>query len=164
VDTNPRTGRRQLVAYLVPAEEEATAGRAHPDAGALQAALEQVLPEYMVPRHYLVIPKVPLSSNGKVDVSALPAPRDQQAPGRPSAPQDDLERTLLRFWQEVLERDDFGTEENFFELGGDSLHAIGVLERISEEFGTTASQDDGLRRLFDNPTVARLAAVMRAEG
>ncbi|OIJ88430.1 hypothetical protein BIV24_21945 [Streptomyces colonosanans] len=164
VDTNPRTGRRQLVAYLVPAEGEAAAGQAHPDADALRAALEEVLPEYMVPRHYLVIPKVPLSSNGKVDVSALPAPRDQQAPGSPSAPRDDLERTLLRFWQEVLERDDFGTEENFFELGGDSLHAIGVLERISTEFGTAESQDDGLRKLFDNPTVAQLAAVMRAEG
>jgi len=164
VDTNPRTGRRQLVAYLVPAEGEATAGRTHPDAGALRAELEEVLPEYMVPRHYLVIPKVPLSANGKVDVSALPAPSDQQAPGRPSAPQDDLERTLLRFWQEVLERDDFGTEENFFELGGDSLHAIGVLERISKEFGTTEGQDEGLRRLFDNPTVARLAEAMRAEG
>jgi pyochelin synthetase len=164
VDTNPRTGRRQLVAYLVPAGGEATAGRTHPDAGALRAELEEVLPEYMVPRHYLVIPKVPLSANGKVDVSALPAPSDQQAPGRPSAPQDDLERTLLRFWQEVLERDDFGTDENFFELGGDSLHAIGVLERISKEFGTTEGQDEGLRRLFDNPTVARLAAAMRAEG
>ncbi|MBL1103051.1 amino acid adenylation domain-containing protein [Streptomyces sp. 5-8] len=164
VDANPRTGRRQLVAYLVPEEGEVTAGRTHPDAGALRAALEEVLPEYMVPRHYLVIPRVPLSGNGKVDVSALPAPRDQQATGTTSVPQDDLERTLLRFWQEVLERDDFGTEENFFELGGDSLHAIGVLERMSKEFGTSGSQDDGLRRLFENPTVARLAAVIRAEG
>ena len=164
VDSNPRTGRSQLVAYVVPTEGEAAAGRPHPDAGALRAALEQVLPEYMVPRHYLVIPKVPLSANGKVDVSALPAPTDQQAPAKPSAPRDDLERTLLRFWQEVLERDDFGTEDNFFELGGDSLHAIGVLERVSKEFGTADSQDDGLRRLFDNPTVAKLAAVMRDDG
>ncbi|MDX3240512.1 amino acid adenylation domain-containing protein [Streptomyces sp. ME18-1-4] len=164
VDTNPRTGRRQLVAYLVPAADEAVTGPTHPDADALRAELEQVLPEYMVPRHYLVIPRVPLSANGKVDVSALPAPRDHQAPGRPSVPQDELERTLLRVWQEVLERDDFGTEENFFELGGDSLHAIGVLERIGKEFGTSESQDDGLRRLFDHPTVAGLAAVIRAEG
>ncbi|MFI2758830.1 amino acid adenylation domain-containing protein [Streptomyces echinatus] len=164
VDTNPRTGRRQLVAYLVPADGEAVAGRTHPDADALRAALEGVLPEYMVPRHYLVIPRVPLSGNGKVDVSALPAPREQQSSGTTSAPRDDLERTLLRFWQEVLERDDFGTEENFFELGGDSLHAIGVLERIGKEFGTSENQDDGLRRLFENPTVAGLAAVLRAEG
>ncbi|MFD9460113.1 amino acid adenylation domain-containing protein [Streptomyces sp. NPDC060027] len=164
VDTNPRTGRRQLVAYLVPAEGEATAGQTHPDAEALRATLEETLPEYMVPRHYLVIPKVPLSTNGKVDVSALPAPRERQASGSLQAPRDELERTLLSFWQEVLERDDFGTEENFFELGGDSLHAIGVLERITKEFGTSESQDDGLRRLFENPTVARLAAVMRAEG
>ena len=56
-------------------------------AGELRAALEEVLPDYMVPRHYLVVPAVPLSANGKVDVSALPAPTDQQAPGRPSAPQ-----------------------------------------------------------------------------
>ncbi|MCK9893445.1 amino acid adenylation domain-containing protein [Frankia sp. AgB32] len=162
VDTNPRTGRRQLVAYLVPEQGEAAAGRTHPDADALRAALEEILPEYMVPRHYLVIPKVPLGPNGKVDTSALPAPRDQQSPGSRSAPRDELERTLLSFWQEVLERDDFGTEENFFELGGDSLHAIGVLERISAEFGAAEGQNDGLRTLFENPTVARQAAAMRA--
>jgi acyl-coenzyme A synthetase/AMP-(fatty) acid ligase/aryl carrier-like protein len=162
VDTNPRTGSRQLVAYLVPAEGDATAGRTHPEAAALRAALEEVLPEYMVPRHYLLMPRLPLSANGKVDVSALPAPREQQAAATPSAPQDDLERTLLRIWQEALERDDFGTEDNFFELGGDSLRAIGVLERIGREFGTAEGQEDGLRKLFDNPTVARLAAAMRA--
>jgi amino acid adenylation domain-containing protein len=164
MDTNPRTGRSQLVAYLVPTDGEAAAGRTHPEADALRAALEQALPEYMVPRHYLVVPAVPLSANGKVDTSALPAPRDRQGPGRLSAPEDELERTLLRFWQEALQRDDFGTEENFFELGGDSLHAIGILERISKEYGTTEGQDDGLRKLFDNPSVARLAAVLRAEG
>ena len=164
VDTNPRTGRHQLVAYLVPEQGEAVAGRAHPDAAALRAELEQVLPEYMVPRHYLVIPTVPLSGNGKVDTTLLPAPREQQSAARPAGPQDELERTLLRIWQDVLERDDFGTEENFFELGGDSLHAIGVLERIGKELGTTENQDDGMRRLFDHPTVARLAAAIRAGG
>ncbi|MFI0897909.1 amino acid adenylation domain-containing protein [Streptomyces sp. NPDC020983] len=161
VDTNPRTGSRQLVAYLVPDGDETVAGRTHPDAALLRARLEELLPEYMVPRHYLVIPKVPLSANGKVDASALPAPREQEPAGAHAAPQDGVERTLLGFWQEVLERDDFGTDENFFELGGDSLHAIGILERIAKEFGTTVSQDEGLRTLFDNPTVARLAAVLR---
>ncbi|WP_194911802.1 non-ribosomal peptide synthetase [Catenulispora rubra] len=165
VDTHPRTGRRQLVAYLVPTDGDAPAGRPHPESDTLRAELENLLPEYMVPRHYLLIPKVPLSSNGKVDVSALPAPREQQTSATPSEPRDDLERTLLRFWREVLERDDFGIEENFFELGGDSLRAIGIQERIAKEFGagTSGSQDDGLRRLFDNPTVARLAAVLRTE-
>ncbi|MET8062823.1 amino acid adenylation domain-containing protein [Micromonospora sp. NPDC005222] len=162
VDTNPRTGRHQLVAYVVPAEGEAVAGRIHPDAAGLRAELERVLPEYMVPRHYLLIPKVPLSGNGKVDATLLPTPREQQSPARPSGPQDELERTLLGIWREVLERDDFGTEDNFFELGGDSLHAIGVLERIGRELGTTEKQEDGMRRLFDNPTVAGLAAAIRA--
>jgi hypothetical protein len=97
-------------------------------------------------------------------VSALPAPRSEQAAGLVSAPRDELERVLLLIWQDVLERDDFGTEANFFELGGDSLHAINVLERIGKELGATESQDDGMRRLFDNPTVAKLAAVMRTAG
>jgi pyochelin synthetase len=164
VDTNPTTGRRQLVAYLVPADGEVVAGRAHPDADALRADLEQILPEYMVPRHYLVLPKLPLSGNGKVDTSALPAPRSQPAPDGPSAPRDELEQVLLRIWQDVLERDDFGTEENFFELGGDSLHAIRVLERISQErISRPESQDDGMQKLFDNPTVARLAAALRPQ-
>ncbi|MGW0884900.1 amino acid adenylation domain-containing protein [Streptomyces sp. NPDC002671] len=164
VDTNARTGSRQLVAYLVPEDGGTAAGQPHPEAAALRAELEEVLPEYMVPRHYLVIPQVPLSTNGKVDVSALPAPREQRAAAGPAAPQDDLERTLLRIWQESLERDDFGTGDNFFELGGDSLRAIGVLERISAELGTTEGQENGLRRLFSNPTVAQLAAAMRTEG
>ncbi|MGW0770448.1 amino acid adenylation domain-containing protein [Streptomyces sp. NPDC002676] len=164
VDTNARTGSRQLVAYLVPEDGGTAAGRPHPEAAALRAELEEILPEYMVPRHYLVIPQVPLSANGKVDVSALPAPREQRAAAGPAAPQDDLERTLLRIWQESLERDDFGTGDNFFELGGDSLRAIGVLERISAELGTTEGQENGLRRLFSNPTVAQLAAAMRTEG
>lgn len=164
IDTNPRTGRRQLVAYLVPTDGNTATGRPHPKADELRAALEQLLPEYMVPRHYLVIPSVPLSANGKVDTSALPAPVAAQTAGKLAAPRDDMERTLLKFWHDVLERDDFGIEDNFFELGGDSLHAIGVLERISKEFGTTDSQDDGLRRLFDNPTVTKLAAAMRTGG
>jgi acyl-coenzyme A synthetase/AMP-(fatty) acid ligase len=162
VDTNPRTGRRQLVGYLIPSDGQVAAGRPHADADTLRTALEQLLPDYMVPRHYLLIAEVPLSGNGKVDLSALPAPADRHAAaGNQAAPRDDTERKLLQFWHEVLERDDFGTEDNFFELGGDSLHAIGVLERISKEFGTEDSQDDGLRRLFDNPTVAKLAAAMR---
>jgi hypothetical protein len=73
-----------------------------------------------------------------------------------------MERTLLQFWHEVLERDDFGIDDNFFELGGDSLHAIGVLERMSKQFGAENRQDDGVRLLFDNPTVIKLAAAMRA--
>jgi amino acid adenylation domain-containing protein len=164
IDANPRTGRRQLVAYLVLTDAQLASGRPHPGAPALRAALEQLLPEYMVPRHYLVIAAVPLSANGKVDASALPSPLEAPASGKQTAPRDDMEQTLLQFWREVLERDDFGIEDNFFELGGDSLHAIGLLERISKKYGAADSQEDGLRRLFDNPTVARLAAAMRRDG
>lgn len=159
VDANPRTGQRRLVAHVVPAD----AGRITPDAAALREALEHLLPEYMVPRHYLFITRIPLSANGKVDLSALPAPSDAAAASETTAPRDELERKLFEFWREALGRDDFGIEENFFELGGDSLHAIRVLGRMKDELGIEDSADDGLQRLFDNPSVAGLAAALRSQ-
>ncbi|MEV1146410.1 non-ribosomal peptide synthetase [Micromonospora sp. NPDC049799] len=157
VDTNPGTGRRQLVGYVVPADPAAPV-----PAETLRAGLARVLPEYMVPHHYPVLERVPLSANGKVDRGALPSPWTRLAPaGQPAAPGDDVERTILAIWQEALDRDDFGVEDNFFELGADSLHAVRILGRLREEFGIEPDADEGLPMLFDSPTVAELAETVR---
>jgi acyl carrier protein len=133
---------------------------AGPDAGSLRQALEARLPDYLVPRHVVVVDRLPRNANGKVDRSGLPSPWSGPAPDERVAPRNDLERELFRMWREALGRDDFGVRDNFFELGGDSLHAVSILGRIREQLVVDISADDGLELLFDRPTIADLAAVL----
>ncbi|OEJ27976.1 hypothetical protein AR457_29385 [Streptomyces agglomeratus] len=157
VETNPATGRRQLVAHLV-----AEVGSGHPQAeqdraAAVRSAIGELLPDYMIPHHFLFIDKVPLSANGKVDRGALPVPWADLAPAEQVAPRDGMESRLMRMWTEVLGRDDFGVDDNFFELGGDSLHAVRILTMIRQEVGLEQDAEEDLEMLFDLPTIAELA-------
>jgi pyochelin synthetase len=162
VRDSPRTGGRQLVACVVPAHAGPADGPVDGpvDAEALRRALEDVLPGYMVPHHYLTIDRIPLSANGKVDRSALPSPWADGPAERAVAPRDAMEHRLLRMWNEALGRDDFGVEDNFFELGGDSLHAVRILARLRQELGIEQEPEEDLEMLFDNPTIAELAATL----
>ncbi|MET7671358.1 amino acid adenylation domain-containing protein [Micromonospora luteifusca] len=131
------------------------------DPAGLRAALEGLLPEYLVPRHYLIVDGLPLTANGKVDRAALPAPWEDAAPQELSPPRDDLERRLFGIWRDALGREDFGIDDNFFELGGDSLHAVRILDRLRQDFGMDANADEGLEMLFDSPTIEQLARSLR---
>ncbi len=135
--------------------------QARPDATALREALDGLLPEYMVPRHYLFVDRLPLSANGKVDRSALPSPWEDGMPQKVTPPRDDLEQKLFDIWREALGREDFGVADNFFELGGDSLHAVRILDELRQQFGMEASADEGLELLFDSPTIEELAKNLR---
>ncbi|MDJ1133699.1 amino acid adenylation domain-containing protein [Streptomyces iconiensis] len=168
VETNPATGRRQLVAHLLPGDREETpssgarddaAARAGAgvDVAAVRSAVGELLPDYMVPHHFLVIDAVPLSANGKVDRGALPVPWAELAPEEQVAPRDGLESRLMRMWTAALERDDFGVDDNFFELGGDSLHAVRILTMIRRDIGLDEDMEDDLGLLFEFPTIAELA-------
>ncbi|MGO9296364.1 MAG: amino acid adenylation domain-containing protein [Streptosporangiaceae bacterium] len=127
------------------------------DPAALREQLAGLLPDYLVPQHYLLLDRLPLNSNGKVDRAALPEPWDWTESDERIAPQTDLERQLLGIWREALSRDDIGVEDNFFELGGDSLHALRILSRLRDELGLRESADEGLQILFGSPTIAELA-------
>jgi amino acid adenylation domain-containing protein len=142
---------------------QAPGGTPRVDSDALRQALEGLLPEYMVPRHYTFIDRLPLSANGKVDRSALPPPWADADEEEHVGPRDEMERKLLEIWQEALERDDFGVADNFFELGGDSLHAVNILGRLRDEFGLDATAEEGLEFLFDHPTIAELALALREQ-
>ncbi|WP_107046756.1 non-ribosomal peptide synthetase [Streptomyces albus] len=157
VESNPSTGRRQLVAHLVPEHAAGAAPGAGTAVADVRAAVRELLPGYMVPHHFLFVDAVPLSANGKVDRSALPAPWAGPEPQEQTAPRDGLEDRLMRMWTAVLERDDFGVDDNFFELGGDSLHAVRILTLIRQEFGLGQDTEDDLGMLFDHPTIAELA-------
>ena len=138
----------------------APGGTAALDPAALRAAAAEQLPAYMVPQHVAVLDRLPLGPNGKVDLAAAPRPW-HDAPAGTVRPRDVWEERIAGIWQEALVRDDFGVLENFFELGGDSLHAVRIIDRLRSEFGVEVTADEGLQLLFDSPTVAELAATLR---
>jgi acyl carrier protein len=102
--------------------------------------------------------QLPLTLNGKVDRSALPALRPQMAEGASAsaAPEGETEHRLATIWAEVLKREHVGRTENFFALGGNSLLAIRLLGKIAKQFGVKLS----LRTLFEHPTIADLARAL----
>ncbi|MET8042732.1 amino acid adenylation domain-containing protein [Micromonospora sp. NPDC005215] len=130
------------------------------DAAKLRAGVEELLPDYMVPHHYLPIDHIPLSANGKTDLAALPDPWNVVEPTTATPPRTGTEATLVEIWRDVLGRADFGVEDNFFELGGDSLHAVHILTRVRDAFALLPEAEAGLQVLFENPTVAAFAAAL----
>ncbi|MFF3889366.1 amino acid adenylation domain-containing protein [Streptomyces sp. NPDC001914] len=142
-DTTP-----YLAAYLVPAD-----GASLPGAAAIQEHLADRLPEYMVPAVYVPLERLPLSPNGKLDLKALPAPDLTSAtPFR--APTTPREQALARLFADVLGVEKVGADDGFFELGGHSLLATRLITRARAEIG----MEIPIRKIFDLPTVAALAA------
>jgi len=148
-------GDKRLVAYVVADTDEAASAFSE-----LRGFLNDKLPEYMVPSAYVVLDKIPLTSNGKVDRRALPVPDE----GRPEmgaayvAPRNALEEEVARVWTEVLRVERVGLHDNFFELGGHSLLVTQVVSRLRRSLGVELP----LRSLFEAPTVASLASRIEA--
>lgn len=124
----------------------------------LRSFLQEKLPHYMVPSHFILLDSLPLTPNGKLNRKALPAP-DQSRPELADsfvAPRTPNEEMLAKIWCEVLNFDRVGINDNFFELGGHSLLATQVVSRIR----ATLEVELPLRSLFESPTVAGLAEVI----
>jgi acyl-CoA synthetase (AMP-forming)/AMP-acid ligase II len=123
-------GDKHLVAYVT------GRGESNPAAAELRAHMEAALPEYMVPRAFVVLESLPLTSTGKVDRRALPMPGiDAYASKQYEAPQGEVEEMLARIWQELLVVDRVGRQDNFFSLGGHSLLGLKALFKINQSFG-----------------------------
>jgi amino acid adenylation domain-containing protein len=117
------------------------------------------LPEYMVPSAIVLLDKLPLTVNGKLDTGALPAPSaDRPAPAPRDVPRTDLEREVATVWAEVLRVDDVGLRDDFFERGGHSLLAVQVIVKLRERLHV----DISLGSLFEAPTVEQLARRIEA--
>jgi amino acid adenylation domain-containing protein len=146
----------RLVGYLV-----TRSGADHPPAG-LRENLREVLPDYMVPAAFVVLPALPLTGNGKIDYRALPEPDWGAVPGHVTvAPRTPEESKIAAIIAELLALPGpVGVSDNFFALGGHSLTATRLMARIRAVFGV----DLPIRTLFSDPTVAGLAAALAAAG
>jgi amino acid adenylation domain-containing protein len=144
------SGERRLIAYVVPADG------ARPSTEELRAHLALHLPNYMVPAAFVCLEELPMTPNGKVDRAALPAPSgvNTAQPTESAGPGNELEQVLETLVAELLELDRVGVDDNFFMLGGHSLLGAQLITRIGDCFGVEMS----LRSLFDNPTIAGMAA------
>ncbi|MYT27380.1 MULTISPECIES: amino acid adenylation domain-containing protein [unclassified Streptomyces] len=123
--------------------------------------LAQVLPDYMIPNRVLVLDRLPLTANGKVDVKALAASQDVRSAGSATpyvAPATRHERWLAEAWGKALKYENVSVEDDFFAAGGNSLTAVALVNKINREFGTQLP----LQVVFACPKLAELAA--RIEG
>jgi len=152
VDARPGpNGDLRLVAYVVPARDKLIVSE-------LRQALTQRLPLAMVPAAFVFLPELPLTVSQKVDRQALPDPGRE----RPTlavaytAPRTPIETEVARIWADVLGMEEVGIDDNFLELGGDSLLASQVVTRVID----TLSIDLPLSTLFAAPTVADMALAL----
>jgi amino acid adenylation domain-containing protein len=140
------SGRQCLAAYVVPA-----AGQAAPAGEDLRHFAAERLPEYLVPSVFVVVDALPLTPGGRLDPAALPEPEF----GGPAyrAPRNDTERILAEVFAEALDVERVGIDEDFFDLGGNSLRAIRLVGLIRSEL----NQELSIRTLFAVRTVTGLA-------
>ena len=143
-----RPGDKRLVAYLI-AEQGQSIDMAH-----VRESIAKTLPEYMVPALLTTIDEFPMSPNGKLDRKSFPEP----ASDRPDigiefvAPTQADEKQLAEIWSTVLQIDGIGIDDNFFQLGGNSIRAVRAVALIRKQMGIEISNAE----FFDNPTPANV--------
>jgi amino acid adenylation domain-containing protein len=143
-------GENSLAAYVVPQR------RATLDSGALRQFLRETVPQHMVPDRFMILPALPLTSAGKIDRRGLPALPADTAPTEFSEPRGEIEQKLAAIWGNVLGVATVGSQDDFFDLGGHSLRAATLLQRIEAAFGTRLP----MSAVFHAPTVAQMAALL----
>jgi amino acid adenylation domain-containing protein/non-ribosomal peptide synthase protein (TIGR01720 family) len=146
IDRQDRSGHKYLCGYIVPGSS--------PGKGTIEIKniLSKMLPDYMVPTHLVEMEKIPLTPTGKIDRKRLPEPEVKAGEGR-VPPRDEIEKTLAVVWGEVLniEYTAVGIDDNFFDLGGDSIKAIQISTRMNQEGYKVDIKD-----IFQNPTISTL--------
>jgi amino acid adenylation domain-containing protein/non-ribosomal peptide synthase protein (TIGR01720 family) len=144
-----RAGAKQLVAYVVLA---GALEASQPAASQLQAWCGQSLPAYMLPAAIVLLERLPLSPNGKLDRRALPSPEASRTRREHVPPRTPAEQALAQIWSDVLQQPEVGAQDDFFELGGDSITSLQVIARASGR---------GLRltpkQIFEHPRLQALA-------
>ncbi|MCM2579627.1 non-ribosomal peptide synthetase/type I polyketide synthase [Streptomyces meridianus] len=152
-----RDGRPCLTGYVVPAEP-VTAADERRAGQQIREALGQWLPDHMVPQAWVFLAGLPLNTNGKVDIPALPGP-DFSSGAADCPPATPLERRVHDLWAAELGLESVPADRSFFELGGHSLTVVRLLNRIRAELGTEVQVLD----FFRAPTIRGTAARIRDE-
>lgn len=142
VDDNKR-----LIAYLT-TDAKSTAWLDE-----LKNSLKSSLPDYMIPSHFTILERLPLTANGKIDRQVLPAPDLSYLKKDYLAPTSAIEIILVKLWEKALNLTKVGVQDNFFELGGNSLIALQLVAEIQNEFKLSF----GIHDLFDKFTVKKIA-------
>jgi acyl carrier protein len=144
------SGEARLAAYLVPVSN------AKLNVAELRTFLGERLPDYMVPSTFVKLASMPMSSHGKVDRSALPAPTVENTFNDDpfEAPQSEIEQWLASFLTGLLRVTRVSRNDNFFNLGGHSLMGAQLIAKVQQRFGVELS----LRSLFDRPTIAEISS------
>lgn len=142
----PNLGR-SLVGYLTPADGTTV------EVERIRCRVAAALPEYMTPAAYVVVEEIPITAHGKIDRAALPEP-EILATNEFREPGTDTEQRLAALFTDLLGHRQVGADDSFFDLGGHSLLATKLVAELRSRFGV----DIGVRDIFENDTVARLAA------
>jgi len=139
--------QKQLIAYVVATETVI--------ASELRDFLRTILPQYMLPSHYVQLETLPLNASGKIDRNALKQIQPEEAAEETpyEAPRNELEKTIASIWETAFERDGIGVHHNFFDLGGHSLLAIKIISEIQKQLNVQVELTD----LFLEPTIEKLA-------
>lgn len=154
VARNDASGDKYLVAYV------ARRGESELTVELLHAQLANVLPEFMIPSAFVVLDTFPLTSNGKLDRNALPAPSAEAYSRREyEAPQGEVEEHLAEMWRSLLRIERVGREDSFFELGGHSLLVLKALFLVNQSFGVVLTARD----IYQSPTLRELAERVRGK-
>jgi len=149
-------GMKRLVAYLVPEDG------AKLSTPAIRAKLAVTLPDYMVPAAFVLLRAIPVTTNGKLDTRALPAPSSDrpELANEYVAPKGGDEVALAALWRDLLGISPVGATDNFFDLGGSSLLAVRMMARVRSELGIDAP----VLRLFEHPTIRSFVTAVRSGG
>lgn len=149
-----QTGAKRLHAYIVTSSDYSSAD-AETLEMQLRESMKQQVPSCMIPTTFTFLEEIPLTPSGKADRRSLPTPVNH----RPAlstdyiSPKTDIEKTLAHIWSKTLETSPIGIEDNFFDLGGNSLQAIQLVHQVRETFQIELP----IVSLFDSPTVNQFA-------
>ncbi len=144
-------GSKELVAYLVCTEAV--------DYKSIEQRLKQELPEYMVPKVYIMLDAIPLTHNDKIDRKALPKPdRNVFHPKEYVAPRNEQEKLLVSVWESVLKLDQVSVKDNFYDLGGNSMKAIQLMSQLKKN-----AYEFSIRDSFEYPVLEDMAKVLKKD-
>ncbi len=153
IDANEQ---RYLVGYIVPTTSEQNF-----DLNTLRQYLADRIPAYMIPQSFVVLDQLPINVNGKVDKKSLPPPKKHLlvTDAIYVAPTTEVEIELVKVWSRILNVENIGINDNFFNLGGHSLLVTEALLHIKKTFNINLS----IKRFFDEPTISQLAKLIDHE-